>query len=293
MPQTASEFRTSMMQEFGLAEDNDNEGTSADAVLGYIDDANRAFINARAWIFRLKTKTQYIYPNATVDTQFTTAATQAELSSTDDWGTSGRVWIDGDIIRFTNNNTSTDTLTVTTADIGRTHEAGERAFLLYPVPSDYNKIAEMWVGDVPVYKEDIRGNKEPSVNRFWEVQVLETNGTTSRYFMFPYGTTTKKIYFRYSQAATDLTATPETSYIEVPEPYSDYITASVSARIYRHLEELTLAKEQEALAEKILREAKVFDSRQHHGITVPIRTRWDNPSAVLGYGSRYYDNRRI
>lgn len=282
---TATQFKTNMMQEFGLAEDNDNEGTSSSAVLRYINDAHKTFINSRAWTFRLKTKTQYIYPATTVKTAFTTAATQIELNATDNWGGTGKVWIDGDIISFTANNTTTDILTVTTAEIDRSHEVGERVFLLYQVPSDYNKIAEIWLNDERIYKQDFRNAKEPEYNRYWEVIINNSDGSESRYFMFPFGTSTKKLSMRYSQKATDLTATPDSTYIEIPEPYLNYLNAAVSARIYRHLEEIALSKEQELLAEKILKEAKVFDSRQHHGISVPIRTRWDNPIGLLGYNS--------
>lgn len=282
---TATQFKTNMMQEFGLAEDNDNEGTSSDSVLRYINDAHKTFINSRAWTFRLKTKTQYVYPSATVDTAFTTAATQAELSTTDSWGTTGKIWLDGDIIDFTGNNTTTDILTITTSTIDRDHEAGERAFLLYSTPSDFNKIAEIWLGDSKIFKQDFRDQKEPGYDRFWEVVINNSDGTESRYLMFSYGTTTRKLSMRYSQKATDLIATPDSTYIEIPEPYLNYLNAAVSARIYRHLEEIALSKEQELLAEKILKEAKVFDSRQHHGISVPIRTRWDNPINLLGYNN--------
>jgi len=275
-----SAFRTALMQEFGLSEDNDNEGTSSDAVLQYMNEANAFFINHRAWTFRMKPKTQYIYPNSTVTTAFTTAATSMVLGSTANWGSTGRVMCDYDIIEFTANN-GTTTLTITTADIDRNHEASERVFLMYEVPSDYNKIAQMMVKDTPYFKEDQRVGKEPSVGRFWEVEVKLPLGAIKKYFVFPWSTTTQKIYFMYAQKATTLA---ENSYMEVPEPYWDYIKRSVSARIYRHLEELSLATEHENKAMEILRKAAIYDSKQHYGNKIPLRSEWDDPVKLLNIG---------
>lgn len=285
MAKTVSTFRTELMDEFGLSEDNDNEGTSSTAVLQYINEANALFINHRAWSFRMKPKTQYIYPNSTVTTAFTTAATQMVLGSTANWGSAGRVMCDYDIIEFTANNNIT-TLTITTADIDRNHEANERVFLMYEVPSDYNKIASMVVKDVPYFKEDQRVGKEPAARRFWEVEVKLSAGAIKKYFVFPWLTATQKIYFMYGQKATDYTPLdPSTSYIEVPEPYWNFIKHHVSARLYRHLEELNLATEHENKSMEILRKAAIYDSKQHFGNKIPLRTEWDDPRHVLGIGS--------
>jgi|SRR5215204_80484 len=287
---TVSAFRTDLMQEFGLAEDNDNEGTSADAILSYISEANELFINHRAWKFRLKSKTQFIYPDTRVKTLFTVSGPTIELVKTDDWGNTGRVMIDLDIIEFTANNTATDVLTPTLSDIDRTHETGEKAYLLYEVPADYNKVASLWVDGVEHYREDERTKKFPSYRRFWEIEVKLSNGVVKKYFVFPYHSTTRKIFFWYAQKATDYTVTPldlTITYIEVPSPYWNYIKHVVKERIYIHLEELALADKHAMKAAEILKQAAILDSKQHFGTQTPLRTEWDNPAIRL-YGSNRY-----
>ncbi len=291
---TVETFRTELMQEFGLSEDNANEGTSSDAILRYINEGNELFINHRAWKFRLKNKTQYIYPDATVDTQFTTISTQAILSATTNWGSAGRIFCDYDIIEFTAND-NVKTLTIVSADIDRTHEVGERTLLMYELPADYNKIAVMKVGSTTYFPEDVRIGKEPSPGRFWEVDVSLPNETFKKYLVFPFNTTTKKIYFMYGRKATDYTAAGvvlSNAYIEIPEPYFNFIKHYVSARIYRHLEELNSATDQENKMMEILKKASIYDAKQHFGNRIPLRTEWDNPSAVLGIRNRSSINNR-
>lgn len=286
MAKTISTFRTELMNEFGLAEDNQNEGTSADAVLKYIIEANASFINHRAWTYRIKRKTFIIYEDTTVKTTFTTAASSCDLNSTVNWGSSGRFLCDGDIIEFTAND-SVDTLTITTADIDRTHQASERCLLLYEVPSDYNKVCEVKVNDTTYFKEDARNLREPSPGRFWELVVNLTNGDVKRYFAFPYHTSQQTIYMTYAQKGMSVPADPDTAYMEVPEPYWNYVYHIVAARIYRHLEEHSTAELHEQKAEKLLKKASVFDSKQHMGLKTPIRTAWDNPAAKMGITTRY------
>lgn len=284
MIQTVAEFKTEMMQEFGLNEDNDNEGTGDDAIVSYINDANAQFINHRAWTWRRKAKTSFIYPDTTVKTEFTVSGPTIELNQTDNWGSAGRVMIDTNIIEFTANNTSTDILTPALTDIDRVHEVGERALLLYEVPSDFNKISSMQVQDTRYYPEDNRDAKEPSPGKFWVIKVLKTDGSFKEYFVFPYHTTRQKIYYKYGVKATDYKTIDDlsTAYIEVPFPYRNFMKHKVSARIYRHLEELNTAETHEKEAMKILINASVYDSKQHYGNRIPIRTAWDNPAVRMG-----------
>lgn len=284
---SVSVFRTELMVEFGLAEDNDNEGTSPEAILKYINEANALFINHRAWSFRLKHRTQFIYPSATVNTDFDASDTQAVLSSTVDWGAVGRIFCDYDIIEFTAND-NVNTLNIVQANVDRLHETGEQVLLMYEVPADYNKISVMHVKDTLYLKEDQRVNKTPPSRMFWEIEVKLSNGSSKKYLVFPYRTSKEKIYFMYGFKATDFETVDldlTTTFVEVPEPYWDFINRRVSGRIYRHLEELSLAKEQEAEADKILLKAAIFDSKQHFGNKVPLRTEWDNPRKNLGIGS--------
>lgn len=288
MAKSVDTMRTEIMNEFGLAEDNDNEGTSAESITRYISEANAEFINYRAWRFRLKPYTRFIEPDTTVKTLFTTAASSAVLNQTDNWGTTGRVMIDFNVIEFTNNNTGTDTLTIVTADIQRTHDIGEKCLLMYEVPSDYNKYAYLEINGVPYKIEDKRDGKFPSPRRFWEEEVMLTNGNIKKYLVFPYHTTQQKIFLRYGKKATDFTVNGldlSLVYIEVPEPYWTFIYHKVSARIYRHLEEHKQAGVHDEKAFEMLRKAAVFDSKQHYGNRIPIRTEWDNPAARLGISS--------
>lgn len=289
MAKTVNLSRTEIMNEFGLEEDNDNEGTSSDAILRYLSEANEEFINHRAWRFRLKPYTRYIEEDTTVNTEFLVGAGSVVLNKTDNWGTAGRTMIDYNIIEFTNNNTGTETLTVTAADIQRTHIAGEKALLMYEVPTDYNKYASMFVEGTRYYIEDKRDGKFPTQGRFWEEEVILSNGDIKKYLVFPYHTTRKRIYMRYGKKATDFT-TPalnlDTTYIEVPKPYWRYLYHAVASRIYRHLEEHKQAELHEGKAMNILIKAAVFDSKQHYSNKNPLRTEWDNPSARMGLGQR-------
>lgn len=282
---TISAFRTELMQEFGLDEDNDNEGTSMEAVLKYIMEANAEFINYRAWTWRKKYKTQYILPDTTVTTAFDPGDTQAVLGNTSEWPSLGRFMCDYNLIAYSGND-GVNTLTLNQADIQRDHEAGERCLLLYQVPTDFNKIISMWVEDVPYYPEDTGMNTEPSAGRYWQLEVRTSDGDIKKYFAFPYHTSSKKIKFSYAQKSMITPDDPDYAYVEIPQPYWNYINFKVSARLYRHLEENALAKDHDALADKVLLKASVFDSKQHMGGRVPIRTKWDNPARRLGIGGR-------
>lgn len=280
-----STFRSELMQEFGLDEGNDNEGTSSDAVLKYIIEANAEFVNYRAWTWRKKFKTQLIPADSVLDTNFTTADTSASFADTSSWPSLGRVMLDYNLMAFSANN-MVDTLTINQSDIQRDHDAGERCLLLHQVPTDYNKIIAMWVEGTQYWKEDTGLRTEPSAGRFWEVEARTSDGNTTKYFVFPYHTSEKKIKFTYAQKSMITPANPALAYIEIPQPYWNYIAHRVSARLYRHLEETALAKEQDDLASKVLLKASVFDSKQHMGSRVPLRTKWDNPSNRLGIGTR-------
>jgi len=279
--QTVNEFKTDLMSEFGLDDDNDNEGTSSEAILKYIDDSNRRFIEHRAWRFRLKHRTDWKLPATTVLTNFTTAATTIALTSTAYLPATGKIYVDGDIISYTANDTVLNILTVTTAEIDRNHDASEQVWYLHPVPSDWNKVADIYVGDIPLQPADIRNSKFPPPYTFWEIQLNEPNGVLSKYLMYYYNTTREKIYIKYGSLATNLTVNPDTTYIEVPAPYRNYIKEKVFARIYKHLEDFDSMNVSDAAGEKILLAAAVYDSKQHLSNKVPLRTTWDNPGALL------------
>jgi len=279
--QTVNEFKSALMQEFGLDDDNDNEGTSPDAILSYIDDANRTFIEHRAWRFRLKHRTDYKLPATTVETAFTTAAATITLADTSEWPSAGKIYVDGDIISYTANDTINGILTVTTAEIDRDHEASEQVWYLHPVPADWNKVADIWVGDIPLEVADVRNSKFPLPYTFWEIQLNEANGILGKYLMYYYNTSKEKIYIKYGSLATNLTLNPDTTYIEVPAPYRDYIKESVFARIYKHLEDSENMAIADAAANKILMSAAVYDAKQHLSNRVRLKTKWDNPSMML------------
>lgn len=269
------------MNEFGLDEDNDNEGTSSDAILSYIDDANRTFIEHRAWRFRLKQRTDYKLPATTVLTDFTTAAVSIFVTDSSELPNAGKIYVDGNIITYTANNTGTGELTVTTTDITRDHDAGELVWYLHPVPVDYNKISTIHVGDSALLPSDIRSSKFPLPFTYWEIQLNEANGVLAKYFMYYYNTSKEKIYLKYGSLATNLTISPDTTYIEVPAPHRDFIKESVFARIYKHLEDFESMSVADKTAKDILLKAAIFDSKQHLSNKVPLRTKWDNPASVL------------
>jgi len=278
---TVNEFKTQLMNEFGLDEDNDNEGTSSEAVLDYIDHANREFINHRAWQFRLVHRTEYLLPASTVKTTFGAGAATMEIDSTADWPVSGRVWVDGDVITYTANDTVNGVLTINSTEIDRSHDAGERVYFMHPVPQDYNKISDLWIGETPYFKEDVRNSREPSPKSFWEIPIRQANGIIAKYFLFPHETQKQKMYFRYASLATNLKLNPDTTYVEVPSYYRDFIKERVFQRLYKHLEEFDAMTVSQAAAKEILIAASVFDAKQHMSNKVPLRTAWDNPMGLL------------
>jgi len=290
--QTVSSFVTDLMNEFGLDGDNDNEGTSSDAILKYVDDANRTFIQHRAWAFRKKVKTGFKLPCTLVETGFTSADTSIVLEDTSEWPNTGVIMVDGDIIPYSANNTLTGTLTVSASDIDRDHDASERVWYLHPVPSDFCKIADLWVGDTPYFPDAFRNTKEPLPNRFWEIQLNTSDGNVNSYFIYYFGTSKEKIYMSYGSLSSNLTLNENSTYIEVPAPYRNYIKYSVFSRIYQHLEDDKNASIYENMANKILREAAVFDSKKHQSNRVPLRTPWDNPMNMLYRGSGASHNRQ-
>jgi hypothetical protein len=277
---TVNAFKTELMNEFGLDDDNDNEGTSPEAILNYIDDANRTFIEHRAWRFRLKHRTDYKLPSTTVSTAFTTASTSIVLADTSLWPSTGKIYVDGDIISYTAND-GVNTLTITASEIDRNHDASEQVWYLHPVPADWNKVSDIWIGDTPLQPSDIRNSKFPLPYTYWEIQLNESNGILSKYLMYFYNTSREKIYIKYGSLATNLTLNPDTTYIEVPAPYRDYIKESVFARIYKHLEDFESMAVADKTAKELLLAAAVFDSKQHLSNKVALKTKWDNPTAML------------
>lgn len=277
---TVNEYKTALMNEFGLDEDNDNEGTSAESILGYIDDANREFIQHRAWSFRLKHRTEFKMPGTKVAIAFGSTSTQIILDDTSNFASTGTVFIDGDIIPYSNNNTGTNTLTV--SDVDRDHDVGELVWYLHPVPADYNKISDIWIGDTPIFPEDSRNTKQPTPYKFWEIALNEPNGRLSKYLMYWYTSSGKeKMYMKYGSLATNLMLNPDTTYMEVPAPYRDYVKESVFSRIYKHLEDYTSMQVADKKAKEILLAAAVYDSKKHMSNRVPLRTKWDNPGNML------------
>jgi hypothetical protein len=280
MATTVETFRTSLMQEFGLAEDNDNEGTSSSAILKYIHEANADFINYRAWTFQREIYTVTLPADSTVATQFTTAAASIVLGDTSAWPATGRVLVDYDLITFTANDL-TDTLTVTASTINRTHLVGERAIICLAMPTNFSKIGNVKINGRFYMPEDVRLQTTPSPTRFWEFKE-KTSGVITHYLAFAYSTQARTAYMTYYKAPQDLqAATPSTSYLDIPEDFDDYVNHAVSARIYRHLEEMNLAREHEEKSAQILKRAAIFDSKQHNGIRIPVRTAWDNPEGKL------------
>jgi len=278
---TVNEYKTALMNEFGLDEDNDNEGTSSDAILGYIDDANREFIQHKAWSFRLKHRTEYKRPATIVSVAFDTSATQIILGDTSKLPLIGAIYVDGNIINYTHNNVGTNALTVVTDDITRSHDAGELVWFLHPVPTDYNKISDIWIGDTPVLPADSRNSKAPTPYTFWEISLNEANGVLNKYLMYYHNTSKEKIYMKYGSLATNLMLNPDMTYMEVPAPYRDYIKECVFSRIYKHLEDYTSMEVADKKAKEILLTAAVYDSKKHLSNRVPLRTKWDNPGNML------------
>lgn len=297
MAKTVDQFRTEIMQEIGLDESNDNEGTSQASILKYISQGNKTFINYKPWYFRLKTTSFYVYPDTTIATELNTGDSSVVLAKTDEWGSSGRFIADMNVIEFTANDTATETLTIESGDVASKHEVGTKCLLMYPVPDDYNKVAHIHVEKRRYVQEDFRSELRPSEFRFWEYSIRETDGSESKYLVFPYHTTSKKVIMSYAEAAKDSTDTVTnptgSTYIEIPDPWTDYLFHYVAERVYNHLEETNAALLHAKKKEEVLLKASVFDSQKSFGNKVPLKSEWDNPRGKLGIGgARRYSNQR-
>ncbi len=283
---TVSDFVTELMNEFGLDGSNENEGTSSSAVLGYVDDANREFLEHRAWNFRLTHFSGYKLPDTKVKTAFTTASVTLELDNTADYPNTGYIMVDGDIIKFTNNNTSNNTLTIDSTTIDRDHEASELVWYLNPVPADFCKISDFWLNQVRVFIDDQRNTMFPQPYRLWEVTVRQVDGTFPKFFMFWHNTKKEKYYLKYGALAKNLQLNPTTTFMEIPPKYRDFVKESVFARIYKHLEDIELASVSEKKARGILMASAVDDAKKHFSTRMTLKTEWDNPQARL-YSTKY------
>lgn len=292
MAKLLSTLRTELMSEFGLSESNSNTGTNAENVLEYINKAHETFINRRHWTFNTELYTIKKLADTNVNALFTTSAASIVLSDTSTWPATGKIWVEGDIIDFTANN-GVDTLTVVTSTISRQHEAGENAVLLYEMPSDFAKPAEVRVDKTIYNPDDQRNDYEPKAKTFWQYHIVDLSGVYTIYLQFNRQSTSGIIYIKYARKPVDLTdTTPTTYYLDVPNPhYIDFVKYTVMGRLYRHLEENNKAIDYEGKADHQLKMACALDSRQHAGTRVPLRSRWDNPRQILYGGSfKSYNN---
>lgn len=282
MPQTIGELRTQLMKEFGLSESNSNDATSSEMVLDYIATQHENFISHRNWTFNMGFYSLNLVADNSVDTAFTTAATSILLSDTSTWPLTGKINVSNNLIEFTANNLI-KTLTVVTAGIQRNHEAGEDVSLLYSMPSDFGKPAEVRIQKQLYLPEDVRSEFLVSNNRFWQHHFVSDTGVYSVMLQFPHSTTTRTVYLKYSKLPVDLRAVdPSTYYVHVPNPhYEEFIRFSVMGRMYHHLEKHTTAQIYDNLSRESLSSASAYDSKQHSSNKAPIRTRWDNPAKVM------------
>lgn len=291
MAVTLGAFRTKLMNEFGLSEDNGNEGTSSSAVLEYINKAHETFINQKAWKFNLQLYTTYFVKDTAVATDFTNtggATTSVVLSDTSTWPSTGKIIVDGDIIDYTANNGST-TLTCTTSTIDRNHVSGEKVFFLHKMPTDFSKMAQFFIGDTPQFPEDIRADKEPNAQRYWQHLITKDTGVLETYIQLPWNSSKRTGYIKYSKMAVDLTVQDVSVYVlQIPIPnYYDFIKYAVFSRLYDHQEEQEMSLKYFKRAEIEIKRASSFDSKQHNSLRVPIRSDWDNPARIL---FRTYNN---
>lgn len=278
---SVTDFRAQLMAEFGLDESNQNEGTSVEAITSYIDDANREFIEHKAWSFRLKHFAFLKKSSKKVKTTFNTSAVSIELNDTSDLPSTGKIYISGNIITYTANNTVDGILAVTTSTIQVDHLAGEDVLFLHPLPADYCKMSSLWVNGKKYFPQDLNENITPAFGRFFEITENEANGVVKRYFLFPIDSNTFPAVLKYGSLAENLIIDPETKYIEVPAPHRDFIKESVFARIYKHLEEFEQMKISGLVAENLLKKAAVFDSKKHFSNKMIFRSAWDNPKSIL------------
>ena len=285
MTKTLAAIRSELMDEFGLSESNSNSGTAANRVMEYMNKANERFINNRTWTFNLAFFSYAAPADSVLAADFTTAALTCVLAQTDDYGTTGKVNVNNDIISFTANNTGTDTLTITTAEIDRDHTSGEKVTFLKQLPADYAKPAELRINGELYLPDDVRNEFAIKSRMFWQHHFVSTVGLYRVWLQLPYNTAGRTIFLKYSKAPVDFTAQdPTTYYIDIPNPFfTDFLKYDVMSRMNYHIEEIKMAQVYEAKAEIQLKKAAAYDAKQHAGTRMPIRTKWDNPKELL-YG---------
>lgn len=155
------------------------------------------------WSWMRRTSNFSIYTHNSLSALIVAGAPSFTLTSATNWDNEGRSVIEtarGALDFVDHTNKSSNTLTVSSVDGAETvsigHAAGNRVHKLYPVASDFSRIIQMWVNQLP-YEEERFIGMFPRARRF---------SVYGQYLFLPRGTAAADGTLVYEKAPTNITS---------------------------------------------------------------------------------------
>lgn len=267
-----------VLAEVGVVSTNSVTGLSTANLTRYVNSAHKELLNHPdlTWDFMIDTYAFDIKADTTVATAVTAAALTATLTETSTWPSSGRAVVEGEEWDFTAN--ASDVLTIPASQAS--HPAGAEVTLCYAVPSDFQKVDELWIKTASTaVGRGVRYNyldfRMIDTLRFgmqrglaFRTSRIDVSGALpsfsnnffvhGSYIYLPYHTDTRYAFMKYSRSATHLSTTSGAGGIlDIPDDQErlfDFIYDTVLARAYKILKRYDRMKEHMALAKSTLDE---------------------------------------
>tara|TARA_Y100000310_G_scaffold88896_1_gene85985 strand:- start:9715 stop:10596 length:882 start_codon:yes stop_codon:yes gene_type:complete len=235
-----------------------------------LNDQQAQVCALKKWSFLRSKKLFVAADDTTLTTTITTASTQIVVGSITNFETSGALWIDHDVIDYTD--ASTTTITGVT-NIGVGHDSGVKVYPLVLIPTDYERMPVLLkkssgssrFGEVLYVDEmswdDFRVGNGQIQNKF---TVVNDESSDSLYIRMENVAVGDDMVFYYLKKPTVMTDDSDTA--TIPDPYALKILpklAAYKAMILRNdnLEGLGTIIEKEA-KEELLAMQKYYGSRE-------------------------------
>lgn len=228
----------------------------------FIHWLNGEFINAAhlkhhagGWSFMEKPGGFVIYQHTTLSANVSAGAATFALTSATNWDNTGRTCLEttrGGLDFPDHSSKSSNTLTVNASGqpIAIRHVSGNRAHKLYAVASDFGRVKQLWVNQVP-YDQEKFAMQFPRARRF---------ALHGQFFFLPRGMAEADCTYLYEKAPADITLT--TSETNIPRSFQRWAIYMTLHHLFmvRRKREDTLPCLQ--LAEMELEKALQYDSVQ-------------------------------
>lgn len=166
--------------------------------------------NAGGWSWMKKTTNFSIYVHNSLSAAAAAGAATFALSSATNFDSSGRVVIETnrgalDFVDYSSKSSNTLTVSTTSGDetISMAHASGDWVHKLYPTPSDFGRVHQFWVNQVPYFEQKLTG-MFPGYNRFM---------LYGQYILLPRGSYTADGTLLYEKAPDTISAVGSTTNI--------------------------------------------------------------------------------